>query len=971
VAMHAEGGDLLPARAPKGVAAAPPVAGEATPSESAPPAAAADASPSATGEAEPTATASAVEPSATPPAAETETVAEGAASPTPSPTPAEGTPAPAASPAAAATPPPKPWGWQVATIKITDSKLRVLGDLPTIDVGVTLDAAKLSGDADAVGHVALGVALGSGTLALDGDVRLAPIPAFGGTLKIAELPLPMLPVVRRLLPPEALSSGNLRSDLAITAGLPASGGAQASADRLDVAGTLGVAALHLSPPQAPGVTLELPDLELRLDRVTVPGVIPPGQKAPAGAAIDLAAALTLREPHVVRTGEQPLDVAAQSIALTIPSLSVPAALAKLGPGDPVALVGGELGLDLEAPRVTLADAMAFEAGHVGLRVTDAKLPVLAAPAPAAPEPAAEGAPSPLPGAALAPVPAMAPAAPPVTLGLQLDLAAPKVTTAQGKELDAGAQAIALQLTDVVVPGFVAGAPLAPSAEPLQAKATLALTAPRVARGDGKEFAVSAKSINVPLQSLSLPGVPGGIPPGTALQPIRAALGEVRLEAPAIRVTRTKEGIVLPATGAAPAASPAAAAPAKAPAPVTPAAAPSPSGPPLALQIAALRILRGGLDFTDRAVQPPASLRFAPIEVDARNIVLPGPQVKPLKIDISSLDQGKITIRGDLSPEASTLEIKVDELALAPFNSYATTYSPYGIADGALTIDVKADAKGGAYTVTNDIRLHQFDLSGTEGDSLFEQNFGVPLSLALALLRDIQGNIDLSVPMQVDSQGKAQVDVMAVVRSALKQALAGAITSPLKMLGAVAGGAGAPIAPQPIAFRLGRAEPTGPGAESATRLAAFLAGRPAMGVQLTSAATPDDARWLHEHALLASWAEEGFFERSLAFATARGPRERIRAYLEARVEDQKPELSADDAATLDEWLKEIPPPTPEALQALAEARLAAVDSVLREKGIDASRISRGAPPEESTKPIVGIHLRTAASAAPAASEESAP
>jgi hypothetical protein len=220
-------------------------------------------------------------------------------------------------------------------------------------------------------------------------------------------------------------------------------------------------------------------------------------------------------------------------------------------------------------------------------------------------------------------------------------------------------------------------------------------------------------------------------------------------------------------------------------------------------------------------------------------------------------------------------------------------------------------------------------------------------------------------MQLDQEGKAQVDVMAVVRSALRQALAGAITSPLKMLGAVAGGSGAPIAPQPIAFRLGRAEPTGPGAESATRLAAFLVSRPAMGVQLASAPTPDDARWLHEHALLGTWAEEGFFERSFAFIAERGPRERIRAYLEARVDDQKPELSAEDAATLDEWLKEVPEPTPEALQALADARIAAVEAVLRDKGIDAARISRGEPPADASKPIVGIHLRSAAAPSAAA------
>ncbi|MBX3023961.1 DUF748 domain-containing protein [bacterium] len=953
VAVRVEGGDLLPALAPRG--AAPPTD---TPAE--PTAAETAAETPAAGEGGAVASPALAPSTDTPaPAAPEPTTTgaadtEGAASATPSPTPDEGAPgatesppsesapAAAASPAAP-TPAASPWGWQVANVTITDSRLRVVGDLEPIDIGVGLDAASLTGDADAIGHLALAVAIASGTIDLAGDLRLAPLPAFGGTLRIAALPLPVLPVVRRILPSSAMPSGELRADLAIAAGLPSAAGGEAAADRVALSGTLGLANLRLAPPQVPDLALDLPDLELRLDHVAVPGVIPPGRPAAPGAAIELAAALTLRDPHVARGGAAPLDVAAQSIALAVPSLTVPAALARLGPGDAVVRVAGELGLDLERPRVAQGEAMGFEAAHVGLRISDASLPILATAA-AADAVCGEAA-----GVAVHP---------PAALALQLDLVDPKLTSEQGRELNAGAQAIGLQLADVRLPGFVAGAPLAPSAEPLQAKATLSLTAPRLARGDGKELAISARSISVPLQSLSLPGVPGGIPPGAAVPPLRAAFGEIRVEAPAIRVTRTKEGIVLPAMGGGPPAG-AAASPTAAPTPAAPAA--SPSAQPLAVQVAALRVLRGGIDFTDRAVQPPATLRFAPIEIEARDIALPGPQAKALKVDITALQQGRITVRGDLGPDASTLELKVDDLPLAPLNAYATTYSPYGIADGALTIDVKADAKGGNYTVQNDIRLHQFDLSGSEGDSLFEQNFGIPLSLALALLRDVQGNIDLSVPMQVDRQGNTQIDLMAVVRSALKQALAGAITSPLKMLGAVAGGAGAPIAPQPIAFRLGRAEPTGPGAESAARLAAFLASRPAMGVQLTCAATPEDARWLHEQALLASWADEGVFARSLAFVTERGPRQRIRAYLEARVADQKPELSAEDAATLAAWLQEIPPPPPDALQALAEARLAAVESVLREKGIDPSRISRGAPPEEATKPIVGINLRTAATA----------
>jgi len=889
-------------------------------------------------------------------------VAENESSPTPAGTAVEGTPSPArdaaaGSPAAAAgeappppaadaadEPPAPPWHWQVASIKLTNSKVRVLSTQAPVDVGVELAVANLSGEPDAIAHVTLGLALQPGTLALDGDLRLAAVPAFGGTLKIADLALPPLLAVSGAAPAELLPSAILRSDLVIAAGLAAPGGGEAPADRLRVSGTLGVGALRVAPPHSDGLTVALQDLDLRIDQLLVPGIIPPGQTAAAGAAIDVGLSLTLREAQVARSGAQALAVAVPSLVLTVPTLAVPASLAQLGPGDGVPIVTGEVSLDLDAPRIALgADDTTAQAKRIALRVSGLSLPV-------APPPAASAAPAAAADAAAVPV-----IAPPTRLALQLDLSELQVATAQGKDLNAVVQAIALALTDVVVPGFVAGAPPAPSSEPLRAGATLTLTEPRLTRADGKEFAVSAKTISIPLQSVALPGVPGGTPPGAVVQPLRAVFGEIRLEAPAIRVTRTKDGLVLPAAAPPPAGG-ASAKPAPSPSPAAAPAASPVATQPLELQVAALRILRGGLEFTDRAVQPVFSTRFAPIEVDARDIRMPGPRVTQLNIDIASVEQGKITVRGSLSPEATDVTVDVDQLALLPFNPYATTYSPYGIADGALSIKSTAKGRGGKVEVHNDITLHQFDLAGSEGDALFEQNFGIPLSMALALLRDLEGNIDLGVRLAVDREGNAQVDVMAVARSALRQAITGAVTSPLKMLGAVAGGTGAPIAPAPVAFRLGRAEATAGGVEAAERLAAFLASRPAMGVQLTSGATAADARWLHEHALLGAWAEQGFFERSLAFVTASGPRQRIRDYLEARVADQTPELAAEDAAQLDQWLAEVPPPTAADLQGLADARLTAVETVLVEQGTAATRSVRGPTPTEPPTGAPSVTLR---------------
>ena len=58
---------------------------------------------------------------------------------------------------------------------------------------------------------------------------------------------------------------------------------------MGVSGTLGVAALKLAPPAAPGLSLDLQDLELRIDRLTVPGVLPPGEKAASGAGAEIQA----------------------------------------------------------------------------------------------------------------------------------------------------------------------------------------------------------------------------------------------------------------------------------------------------------------------------------------------------------------------------------------------------------------------------------------------------------------------------------------------------------------------------------------------------------------------------------------------------------------------------------------------------------------------------------------------------------
>ena len=231
-------------------------------------------------------------------------------------------------------------------------------------------------------------------------------------------------------------------------------------------------------------------------------------------------------------------------------------------------------------------------------------------------------------------------------------------------------------------------------------------------------------------------------------------------------------------------------------------------------------------------------------------------------------------------------------------------------------------------------------------------------MALALLRDLQGNIVLDIPVEGDQQGM-HIGYMTIIAGALKHALLNAITSPLKLLGGIFSGDKVQATPQPIAFHTGRDALADDGSKQVDQLAKFLADRPAMGVALQTAPTKADVRWLREHDLLDELGAPQGVLGTLRNLPKRGVRDRIREALAARAEDKPGELDPDDQKTLDEWLDQRPAPTADRVHQLAAGRLARVEQALRnDHGIDAGRIVRRDPPADptdATPPAVEIDL----------------
>ena len=227
-------------------------------------------------------------------------------------------------------------------------------------------------------------------------------------------------------------------------------------------------------------------------------------------------------------------------------------------------------------------------------------------------------------------------------------------------------------------------------------------------------------------------------------------------------------------------------------------------------------------------------------------------------------------------------------------------------------------------------IHKLDVGGEQGDTLFLERFGVPLELALALLTDVEGDIVLDVPLSHDASGTS-VGLGSIIGEALAHALLNAITSPLKLITAVAeiGGKVENLTPKALGFLPGRAEFAPGEAERVDQIAGLMARSPGLHLHLRGDTGPEDDRWLREQALRARLeGGDSIGGRLRALTTERGETKAALAYLTDRAAGKDTPLPDEHKAWFEEKVsKEVVPPAD--LQKLAEQRAARVQSLLVE------------------------------------------
>lgn len=279
-----------------------------------------------------------------------------------------------------------------------------------------------------------------------------------------------------------------------------------------------------------------------------------------------------------------------------------------------------------------------------------------------------------------------------------------------------------------------------------------------------------------------------------------------------------------------------------------------AGAPFAVDIARITLRGGTVDFADLSLVLPFSTTVRSFDGSVIGVSTDRAQRAEVKAAGIIANQGAARLSGSIRPFAPTqytnLRAEFENVALPPFSPYSATFAGRKIESGRLWLELQYRIEDSQLLGEHDILLSNFEL----GERVEAPNaLDLPLELAVALLTDAQGRINLTVPVRGDL-GNPQFDYGQIIARAFGNVVRRIVSAPFRALGALVGGADTP-APNAVGFAPGQAELAAPEREKLDRIAQVLRERPKLELVVHPSHDPQfDAAALRAHAARRALAE---------------------------------------------------------------------------------------------------------------------
>jgi hypothetical protein len=377
--------------------------------------------------------------------------------------------------------------------------------------------------------------------------------------------------------------------------------------------------------------------------------------------------------------------------------------------------------------------------------------------------------------------------------------------------------------------------------------------------------------------------------------------------------------------------------------------------PIDIKIGPTKLTNGRIDFTDHFVRPNYSAALTELNGQLGAFSSSNREMATLSLRGRAEGTALLEIVGQVNPTTKPLALdinaKATDLELAPLSPYAGKYVGYAIERGKLSMDVtyKIDADG-KLDAKNQVVLNQL----TFGDKIESKDATkLPVLLAVALLKDRNGVIDINLPVS-GSINDPKFSVGGIIVKVILNLLTKALTAPFALF---SGGGSDDLSV--VEFQPGTAAIAPSSTSVLDKVAKALTERPALKMTVTGAADPVSERDAYQHAAIESRLN------------AERRREVLRSDPPDASASAPPPMSADEHtrllkqvykntdipnkprnviglakdipdAEMETLLKTRTPVTPEAVRELALQRGIAVRDALIAKGLPSERLFLAAP-----------------------------
>ena len=350
---------------------------------------------------------------------------------------------------------------------------------------------------------------------------------------------------------------------------------------------------------------------------------------------------------------------------------------------------------------------------------------------------------------------------------------------------------------------------------------------------------------------------------------------------------------------------------------------SPDTDPFPVRIQRLRLKNAKVDFADLSLRPQFGAKVYELNGVVSGLSSSRQARSQIELDGRVDEFGLARVRGELNPFApqdnTDVNVVFKNVNIVSASPYSMKFAGYKVAQGKVSLDLQYKIRQGQMVGANQIVLDQLTL-GDKVDS--PDALSLPLELAIALLKDNDGRIELGLPVTGDMRDP-QFSYGAVVWKAIGNVLTKIVTAPFRALGSLLGLSGEKM--EAIEFDPAGSTLLPPEQEKVKKLAEMLGQRAQLQLTVPSAySTAADSAALKSQSLRVEVARR--VGRALSADDAPGPLDLGDAAVQKVMRDLYAERLG--AAALDQQKKEAEATETTASSTASKAKLPLDQGVLK-------------------------------------------